>query len=314
MFMLCNKKKVPPFYIDLLCAWCEIRYIEVTDIPDIGNEILWFNSNFKFKREVLFFKKWFEHDIVFVNQLSHNYCWKSTASVHQMLDCKSLLIDFEFLKLKKAIPNEWLRKGIEANTKVIEEDYYVIRNDTVKLMNMKTKDFYTNLVKLKKSGPSILQYWQYKLGLPPDFEWIHVLQFKLKYLKHNKIKQFNFKMLHNLLPFKMNLCRWKLSTDTSCMFCEAEETFDHIMLHCLHVSNFWIKVSEFLQSSFRTNLLINKKVLFIGHQIQDKNFSLINMIIIFAQFAIYKSYIMYKLHGKPFHVLSIWQVFKYEIS
>ena len=66
-------------------------------------------------------------------------------------------------------------------------------------------------------------------------------------------------MLHNLLPFKMNLCRWKLSMDTSCMFCEAEETFDHIMLHCLHVSNFWIKVSEFLQSSFQTNLLINKK-------------------------------------------------------
>ena len=83
----------------------------------------------------------------------------------------------------------------------------------------------------------------------------------MKYLKHNKIRQYNLKMLHNLLPFKINLCRWNLASDTSCMFCQAEETFNHIMLQCVHVSDFWIKVTAFILciQYFQSIYLLTKK-------------------------------------------------------
>ena len=174
---------------------------------------------------------------------------------------------------------------------------------------MKAKDFYLLLVKQNKSEPLILHYWEHKLALSADFQWNTVFQFKFKYLKHNKIKQFNFKLLHNLLPLKINLCRWNLETDTSCMFCEEEETFTHIMLNCVPVSNFWIKVNDFMQSMLKVRLPIEEKTLIIGYLIQNKKFKLANMIFIFAQYAIYKSYVMFKMNKKSFHSVSIWREF-----
>ena len=314
MSLLCMKRQLPSFYFDLMSAWCDIRFNASHHVADISREIIWYNSNIKFKRNMLFFKKWHDYGVVYVHQLLQNYCWKPIETIHHMLDCKSLLIDFEYSKLKKAIPNEWLKKHKRTCDELIEEHFFEIReSDTVNLINMKTKDFYLHFIKHKKSEPQILNYWQNKLELPPNFEWKYVLQFKMRNLKNNKIRQFCLKMIHNLLPFKINLCRWKLATDTSCMFCEEEETFVHIMLQCTHVSNFWVKVIDFVHLMFKIKIPIDEKTLLIGYHINDKKFTVINLIIVVAQYAVYKSYIMYKMHNKSFHVISIWNVFKNEI-
>ena len=236
-------------------------------------------------------------------------------TIYEMIHCKSLLIDFKFLKLKQAIPPKWI-EGSNRNqicTTPIAEDYFEIRGDTVKLNSTKTKEFYSFFLKNRKTESLILYYWQHKLKLSLDFRWKNVLQYKLKDIKQNKIRQFNFKLLHNILPFKINLCRWKLATDTACMFCDAEETFNHIMLHCVHVSKFWKKLCDLLYMMFKLKILVDEKTLLIGHQIHDKKFMLMNLVIVYAQYAIYKAYILYKMQGKPFHVLSIWLEFKNEL-
>ena len=85
------------------------------------------------------------------------------------------------------------------------------------------------------------------------------------------------------------------------------------MLKCAHVSDFWIKVTAFMHSMFQIHIPVDEKVLFIGYQIHDRKFTLANLIIVFTQYAIYTSYIMYKMQRKSFHVLSIWHEFKKEI-
>ena len=53
--------------------------------------------------------------------------------------------------------------------------------------------------------PDVLNIWQRTLSLPSDFDWNPVLVFKFCEIKDNKIKQFNFKFLHKLLPSRMIL-------------------------------------------------------------------------------------------------------------
>merc|ERR1712002_670659 len=97
------------------------------------------------------------------------------------------------------------------------------------------------------------------------------------------------------------------------MFCEEKETFTHIMLYCVHVSNFWTKVNHFVWSMLNVRIPIEEKTLVIGYLIHDKKFTLANMIFVFAQYAIYKSYIMYEMQRKYFHSVSIWREFKNEL-
>ena len=59
------------------------------------------------------------------------------------------------------------------------------------------------------------------------------------------------------------------------------------MLQCVHVSDFWIKVTAFMHSMFQIQIHVDEKTLFIGYQIHDRKFTLANLIIVFAQYAIY---------------------------
>ena len=70
---------------------------------------------------------------------------------------------------------------------------------------MKAKHFYILLNEFKKENPPVSLFWQEILQLPINFEWRHVLDFKLKKIKDNRVRQFNFKLLHKVLPFKDNL-------------------------------------------------------------------------------------------------------------
>ena len=45
MKRLCINSKVPYLYVDLLCTWSVLRYDYMPRVSDIGNEILWNNSN-----------------------------------------------------------------------------------------------------------------------------------------------------------------------------------------------------------------------------------------------------------------------------
>ena len=107
MSILCKKKQMPSFYTDLLCFWCDIRFTEIHNV-DISREILWYNSHIKFDREILLFKRWLNHDILYVHHLLQNNFWKPIETIYHRLECKSLLIDFEYSKLKKSIPPVWL--------------------------------------------------------------------------------------------------------------------------------------------------------------------------------------------------------------
>ena len=185
------------------------------------------------------------------------------------------MINFEYSKLKKAIPREWLAKCDGKQSDATEQSLFVIRGgDLVDLKNMKTKDFYLLLRKQKKSESMILRYWEHKFRLSADFCWNDVFQFKFKYLKHNRVKQFNLKLLYNLLPLKINLCRWKLANDTSCMFCEEKETLTHLMLTCKSVSNFWIRINIFLRAILNIKLPLTEETLIIGFHIQNNDFEL----------------------------------------
>ena len=51
-------------------------------------------------------------------------------------------------------------------------------------------------------------------------------------IKDNELKQFNFKLLYNLLPVKRKLFLWQLSNRDPCEACTCREDLYHALLTC----------------------------------------------------------------------------------
>ena len=314
MLLMCQKRKLPNFYTRCLLCWSELRYVDFLQVENVKCEILWFNSNIRANGKMLFFDEWYKKGILSVDDILENGSFKFRNHICNVLDQNSLLVDFKYAKLKNAIPKVWVeRTRIGDNPQNFDNDLYEIKtHDIINLSKMKSRNFYTILCDLKKSDPCVLAFWEEKFNLGIDFNWREILRFKFKILKNNKVKQCYFKTLHRILPYRYNLCKWNIINNDTCEFCLQTESFVHVILECPVVSLFWARIVHYVHSYFDERLLLNEKLLLIGSG-THKNSRNIDVILAYAQYAIYKTYMLNYFQGKVFNSFKIWNTLKQEL-
>ena len=109
----------------------------------------------------------------------------SCNTLFERLGTSSILDSFKLSKLKRAFPKVWVKQIRNTNcnpiaTEVSEGMFEISNCDLIKLSLMKAKHFYILLNEFKKENPPVSLFWQEILQLPINFEWRHVLDFKLK--------------------------------------------------------------------------------------------------------------------------------------
>ena len=57
----------------------------------------------------------------------------------------------------------------------------------------------------------------------------------VKLEKEAKLKEFDFKLLHGILPCNRNLKKWKLRWDDKCDVCSLSQSIEHLLLECKYV-------------------------------------------------------------------------------
>ena len=319
MLALCQKHKLPSFYIDCLTSWSELRYIDFIHVNDVANQILWYNSNITVEKKPIFFREWYNKGIVSIADIIENGRYKSRECIGRVLGSNSLLIDFMYVKLKKAVPNVWLKNipdiATQNSTHPNDSDIHTFEIKTLDVINLskiKSKHIYDIINNFQKSDVTVLAFWEEKFNLPVDFNWKDILKFKLKTLKSNKVKQYNFKLFHQILPFRNNLFKWKIVNDNICTFCLKPESGIHVLLECPKVVLFWKRVIELIQNNFNETVSLDEELLITGIN-TDHNTLNINTIVVYAQYAIYKMYMINHFQGRTYNCHSIWSTFKTEL-
>ena len=127
------------------------------------------------------------------------------------------------------------------------------------------------------------------------------------------MKQFNFKLLHRILPFKESFVRWKITSDLSCSHCKGFETSLQPLLQCPEVNLFWKKVTHLISLLFDVNIIVDEKILLIGYDIQNKEMIIPNIILAFAQYTIYRVNMLCKFKPKQFNSFSLFSEFKQDL-
>ena len=68
--------------------------------------------------------------------------------------------------------------------------------------------------------------------------WIKIYTQKIKNIKIIKLKEFNFKLLHNIVPCGKILSKWKPNISEHCEICKDIETTKHMLYDCIKCSKF----------------------------------------------------------------------------
>lgn len=155
---------------------------------------------------------------------------------------------------------------------------------------------------MKERAPEIpaLQHWHSTLLPNPTF---NCHRWKLAYppLVPNKLGNVNWKILHRILPTAQSLYRMTVHTTPNCHLCGFTEYIDHLILHCSHVSPFWLKIHQYIDKLTNNTVKLTNTMKLLGYlhckddPLDHATINLLNWILTMARYSIHRSAIEARL-------------------
>ena len=278
-------KHVPKFYCEIIKAHSNAKFYEKpTTREDILNEFVWGNilisHNIKNKIQCIFFKSFMQQNIIKVKDLIFINGKIDQAYLHKTITEKQNIFG-EISSLTQALKPY----------KELLQNYTNYPNETHLDLNyvplVRTcSDFYNIYIEKKREIPrSEIIYENEMYGQSIDFRLSYLN--KVKLINNPKFAEFNYKVLHLILPCNDNLYKWGKQESNLCNICNTVETIVHLLYECSHAQMFWNLVTN------ATNIDISKFMVIFGNGCEIYN-NIISMISYF----IYKEWLIMKHENK----------------
>ena len=99
--------------------------------------------------------------------------------------------------------------------------------------------------------------WENKFNKRYSFsEWASIYKRKIKLLPCVKLKEFNYKLIHNLIYSGYIVNKWKPSVPRNCTYCNEVETTEHLLFNCDRVKSIWQIVGQLIKLDIKWHHLV----------------------------------------------------------
>ena len=107
---------------------------------------------------------------------------------------------------------------------------------------------------------------------------------KIRKINVPKLAEFNFKLLHNIVPCGKVIHKWQNYVSENCEFCGKIETTKHMLFDCPRVIDIWKMINNHI------NLMVTWKHILCGFPSYDITQKLcdLNYVIVIVAYAIFK--------------------------
>ena len=163
------------------------------------------------------------------------------------------------------------------------------------LKNITCKYMYSYLIEKKTKEPSSEQSWN--LYFQTDVDWSSVWIYQTTNLTGQMyLVEFNFKLLHNILPSGTLLHKRKLSNSVLCILCKTPDDYEHMFIYWYYVKSLWSRVTLLIYKSLNIVFNVNHKHVVLGYNDNDSSNGIrddrktrvINIVISIAKYANFK--------------------------
>ena len=121
---------------------------------------------------------------------------------------------------------------------------YCCNGSDYDLTDKKSSFFYQNLINQKIELPYQENFWRSVLGNLNEINFEKVYTTKIKLCPDSKVAQFNYKLLHLILPCLTNLHKWRIVDDFLCPLCHVRHDVIHLLYGCIKAQTMWNSVNS----------------------------------------------------------------------
>ncbi len=235
--------------------------------------------------KTLCFKNWLESGFTWVKDLyDENGTFVNSNIVFEQLQSKNNWM-CQYLSVKKIVERigkKFDDKYYARSENVRKNVTLVWKNKTFEIRDKKCKFFYSLLVEKKCTRSYMEKSWckQFDKNISHE-KWELIYIRRVKMLPDNKLSEFLYKLIHNLIVSRSVLFKWKRHDNPLCPICNVIETVKHIYYECDLIKDIWKRISEDL----RINLSWEKIVLGFTEDITVHRFrNLVTSIIMYTRF------------------------------
>ena len=309
------------FYRKVVEFWhkSHTNYNYPVSVDDIKKEIIWGNKYIICDRFCLFMKHWIDSDIIYIDDICNLKGFLKPNSIKQKLVKKTNFL-CEYYLILQSIPKRW-RTALKQNEnrKVFFDRNLISWNTNCysvqSISKISSKIIYLSLVKDKVTRCYCEQSWNRLFE--DDINWSSIWVNQTKHLTDNmKMAEFNYKILHQILPSGKLLHRWCLAISDLCILCQSIDDYEHMFVSCMRVKNLWIEISNLFEKAFNLKINITLKTIIIGnHSITDVNLhKFINTVLTIVKYTIFKSWCRHRLDKKLLKNANILHLCKLDLQ
>lgn len=269
---------------EVLRSWSKYNFLRPVTLDEITNQIIWYNSMIEYEwQESLCVRAW-EADLVQIEDMINN---KGDFLSYEELIAKygRIMTWLDYKGLLYAIPNLWKEKIRRSNKSFqagsFEPSNYYKLVEEHKLSHI----VYSAMIKNENLLEDKRIKWQVKLEQEIDIkEFLRTFKNLYKVTIATKYRDFQFRLIHRIIPTAVSLHCWGILDSNSCRLCNQHiETIEHLFWGCPRVQDFWRGVIVYLQEQ---NVITNfdlscKNVLF--NLVHPKPGSIINFIFLIGK-------------------------------
>ncbi len=301
IFIKCNLNEQDSFLVtnsicncmvkDIFKCWFKYTFNIATDIGDIMQQVIWYNSHLRIDNKVIINKEMIQKGIVYVHQL-----FKQNGELLNLYEFNftyQLNIDYlTYYGITSAIPREWKQVMRDQPHRIYGPG--VDKCLTNVLVATKVcKAVYSHLIEQRYGAIEATGFKKWEIFFGNNSvsraDWEKSFEILYRICKCTDIQQIQFKLLHYIVATNERLYEWKLVETDICVFCEEDiETIPHIFVECEAIKIFWTDLESWMFLTTHIRYQLNTKELIFGIDNDNCGLDLFNMVYLIAKRFIYK--------------------------
>ena len=220
--------------------------------------------------------------IIFVRDLTFiDGVLDCTAMYNKIEDKQNLLVELNLVR----------QALLPFKQALAEIDFLGMPDDSIQVpfTLIKSKSMYDNLVEYKTRVVMSMSK-HVELFKKNNVTFETVCKRKLVNMREIKLKEFNYKLMFNLIPCNKNLEKWKIIDSDICDVCKDVQTTKHLLFDCSYVRILW-EIMELIVGSeiFYSDILC-------GFDTEKSLFA--DYLCTICAFVIYKDFLLHSLNKR----------------